>query len=224
MCGAIHVGRRAHPRWRGEDPGAPGSQLLSPGSSPLARGGQKDHPDLAGDYGLIPAGAGRTHGQDQGTGAGAAHPRWRGEDHGSVGETMTISGSSPLARGGRSRILGVSLPDGLIPAGAGRTVPVHDGRGAGRAHPRWRGEDMSELSKQLTAEGSSPLARGGRAISASRRRRRGLIPAGAGRTGDRGPCAGVGGAHPRWRGEDFTSSLRRDNCAGSSPLARGGPH
>ena len=179
---------------------------------------------MAGDYGLIPAGAGRTHGQDQGTGAGAAHPRWRGEDHGSVGETMTISGSSPLARGGRSRILGVSLPDGLIPAGAGRTAGGAERALPPRAHPRWRGEDGASPRWSGRRPGSSPLARGGHVGTEQATDRRGLIPAGAGRTRDQCFAPSAEGAHPRWRGEDGRPRPLCGRRRGSSPLARGGLH
>ena len=96
--------------------------------------------------------------------------------------------------------------------------PVVAGRGA---HPRWRGEHTARRGHLVFREGSSPLARGAPTRSRHRRRRPGLIPAGAGST--RGCPAGVRveRAHPRWRGEHREEGARPRHPEGSSPLARG---
>ena len=154
--------------------------------------------------------------------ATSAHPRWRGEDMPFTQVVMWAEGSSPLARGG--------LPgrewreDGrrLIPAGAGRTATPMPVPWASSAHPRWRGEDGLVGDVVSPAMGSSPLARGGRRGRRGRVRRVRLIPAGAGRTRVCAGVPGLGGAHPRWRGEDDKLANPLATPVGSSPLARGG--
>ena len=74
---------------------------MTPGSSPLARGGPPAVDDGHPKHGLIPAGAGRTDQAANKKRRCRAHPRWRGADlpgriMGAIG-----GGSSPLARGGR---------------------------------------------------------------------------------------------------------------------------
>ena len=74
----------------------------------------------------------------------------------------------------------------------------------------------------MSGEGSSPLARGGPRRPEEGRRKKGLIPARAGRT--RRPIGRTGGrwAHPRSRGADLDSGDLGKLPQGSSPLARGG--
>ena len=151
-----------------------------------------------------------------------AHPRWRGEDCQVAARVTLRAGSSPLARGGLRRPPRLLRRRRLIPAGAGRTKGPHPARGGGSAHPRWRGEDDRGQCAGSWRSGSSPLARGGPLPRVARRRRQGLIPAGAGRTCDIRGCHTVTRAHPRWRGEDRKRKMAEHNSYGSSPLARGG--
>ena len=213
----------AHPRWRGEDTQ---SWPLTPspsGSSPLARGGRRQWPPRRAAQGLIPAGAGRT-GAPSTTGCPRwAHPRWRGED-GLPELTLGYeAGSSPLARGGRRPGPRPPEAQGLIPAGAGRTVISAKSPWPRSAHPRWRGEDDPDAWITRADGGSSPLARGGPVGAPLEADGTRLIPAGAGRTdGPVDECRSAG-AHPRWRGEDRNASCGAGTLEGSSPLARGGP-
>ena len=71
-------------------------------------------------------------------------------------------------------------------------------------------------------DGSSPLARGGPCVKATMCTPVRLIPAGAGRTCRQAGASRASSAHPRWRGEDWTTSWVRSRLVGSSPLARGG--
>ena len=119
-----------------------------------------------------------------------------------LGTLGTLRGSSPLARGGLSRMQSWGIPLGLIPARAGRTS----------ADPR----------ASLASRGSSPLARGGRPGRAAQDPRPGLIPARAGRTCEATVSGRVCGAHPRSRGADRRASVSKQALKGSSPLARGG--
>ncbi len=173
------------------------------GSSPLARGGRGGAGVPEREDGLIPAGAGRT---DLPLGTwqrGGAHPRWRGEDGGDTDGYFRPAGSSPLARGGPGLNPFVHFLHRLIPAGAGRTAFRVAVDAIGRAHPRWRGEDLVVLVRTTKIYGSSPLARGGPTHLQM--------------------CRWAGGAHPRWRGEDGLIATAGLLVAGSSPLARGGP-
>jgi len=135
------TGRWAHPRSRGADNDALTVDAFSKGSSPLARGGHHRHRIRVRRAGLIPARAGRTSPSSRWERTTGAHPRSRGADFDHDGDTLSASGSSPLARGGlaqaRERLSGLRL----IPARAGRTCRS-PGTGSGRtAHPRSRGAD-----------------------------------------------------------------------------------
>ena len=213
----------AHPRWRGEDVGTRGKCSAGAGSSPLARGGLS-WPSLWNlARRLIPAGAGRTPRALASGPCPSAHPRWRGEDGILVDGVMAGRGSSPLARGGRSRGYDHDETDGLIPAGAGRTSSGIRAVRSRTAHPRWRGEDYVSPFGDVFNLGSSPLARGGPAHPRRPARPARLIPAGAGRTPASVSGRGAWPAHPRWRGEDLLLPALSLAGNGSSPLARGGP-
>ena len=54
----------------------------------------------------------------------------------------------------------------FIPAGAGNTPEPETGRERWAVHPRWRGEHQLVVLATLNERGSSPLARGTRAVSA----------------------------------------------------------
>ena len=93
------VGRGAHPRSRGEHLGCKVSDLMSLGSSPLARGTRKTAIHELANFGLIPARAGNTHGVWSGYALSGAHPRSRGEHTIDAISSAFRWGSSPLARG-----------------------------------------------------------------------------------------------------------------------------
>ena len=73
----------------------------------------------------------------------------------------------------------------------------------------------------MEGDGSSPQARGTRLRDALCVRRKGLIPAGAGNTVSVGCLLRAVRAHPRRRGEHFSSACFARMSAGSSPQARG---
>ena len=193
---------RAHPRWRGEDRHPTPRIPVRAGSSPLARGGLPADAHDHAQRRLIPAGAGRTENVDQRVIGTGAHPRWRGEDRLGGDFFLTGPGSSPLARGGPGQAHPHRVIEGLIPAGAGRTLKTTLRPVMSSAHPRWRGEDgVTAAVDQLSVR---------------------LIPAGAGRTVGCDSASGGGWAHPRWRGEDILAETAGIFGLGSSPLARGG--
>ena len=161
-------------------------------------------------------------------------------------------GSSPLTRGkhatGKLDILALRL----IPAHAGKTVygvrhilgcgwliPAHAGKTSigcvpltiPWAHPRSRGENKTGLANRKLYRGSSPLTRGKPLGAKALHGAAGLIPAHAGKTTVRETQTGDGGAHPRSRGENPSTSRATACVTGSSPLTRGkqgrrgrGPH
>ena len=131
----------------------------------------------------------------------------------------------------------------LIPARAGNTSNLPRRAEATPAHPRSRGEHCSVIKLTKLFVGSSPLARGTRAMANPALGRRRLIPARAGNTsagdgepvpvtahprsrGEHGVMAGTphtNQAHPRSRGEHEKNHVCSRRTDGSSPLARGTP-
>ncbi len=69
-----------------------------------------------------------------------AHPRSRGEHLSPWAEGLSMTGSSPLARGTPGLRHLQTRPTGLIPARAGNTAEQYLAGGNVRAHPRSRGE------------------------------------------------------------------------------------
>ena len=91
-------------------------------------------------------------------------------------------GSSPLTRGKLWLSVLSDLVSGLIPAHAGKTTVSISAHPACRAHPRSRGENRGVWCASLPHPGSSPLTRGKLRRIVSPGRKRGLIPAHAGKT------------------------------------------
>ena len=173
--------------------------------------------------GLIPAHAGKTNVSAVRALAAAAHPRSRGENPGAVCQVLIMKGSSPLTRGKRVAYLVEVVPEGLIPAHAGKTAAPLARRRYTRAHPRSRGENGHRPHSGDQSNGSSPLTRGKPSSARRRGSRRGLIPAHAGKTPPRKPPLTSTWAHPRSRGENVHGGFRVVGGPGSSPLTRGKP-
>ena len=132
-----------------------------------------------------------------------------------------IFGSSPLARGARSGCRGPWLCGRFIPARAGSTRPRCCGHRRRSVHPRSRGEHPSTASRPARKSGSSPLARGARALPHLGHDDGRFIPARAGSTIRLSGTMVVRSVHPRSRGEHREDVLRGCDGGGSSPLARG---
>ena len=197
---------RAHPRRRGEHSNVCGLTPPSVGSSPQARG---THSPLAAQVvcdGLIPAGAGNTGEAVRGRRGPGAHPRRRGEHRRLREPVRGQCGSSPQARGTRSRVEGARTIPGLIPAGAGNTRHQQDSRSPAGAHPRRRGEHSLRSITPVSSSGSSPQARGTPTRRSDNVLSRGLIPAGAGNTTHTAWESPTVTAHPRRRGEHGLAS------------------
>ena len=174
--------KRAHPRRRGEHISGLSPRRRVMGSSPQARGTLSTHATPSDANGLIPAGAGNTKTLLLGSMLPWAHPRRRGEHWRIERHAGLVVGSSPQARGTQPARAVLRLWRGLIPAGAGNTwTGVTCASGAG-AHPRRRGEHISELPRIVSTSGSSPQARGTPRVPVRQGDVAGLIPAGAGNT------------------------------------------
>ena len=91
------------------------------------------------------------------------------------------------------------------------------------AHPRSRGENNSRTFVSRSGTGSSPLTRGKPSAPVLGWDSGRLIPAHAGKTGDRGKRTVIARAHPRSRGENTVIEYLSCNPGGSSPLTRGKP-
>ena len=151
---------------------------------------------------LIPAHAGKTQPRTLTSRRMGAHPRACGENAASGSKQRLVSGSSPRMRGKRCSRARRTRSPGLIPAHAGKTpachfqavlrglIPAHAGktRHSGSlvliwwAHPRACGENEDRRGRLTVYVGSSPRMRGKRRRSSAPRRKRGLIPAHAGKT------------------------------------------
>ena len=138
-----------------------------------------------------------------------------------TGRRIHLPGSSPLARGlrpGRSDSGGAPR---IIPARAGFTASSGRWLELPGDHPRSRGVYRMVLSEQSKRDGSSPLARGLRAIIGPGEVVRGIIPARAGFTAPACLAAAPAADHPRSRGVYLAWNFAALRIQGSSPLARG---
>ena len=191
------------------------------GSSPLARGTLEHRPHIKAAPGLIPARAGNTSFPNDGAGIPWAHPRSRGEHEPCLCTQGSRRGSSPLARGTRSRPATPTSKSGLIPARAGNTWCWYTEAPVTGAHPRSRGEHMALSAGARRVSGSSPLARGTPGADELITPLNGLIPARAGNTRWSPTRTMSSWAHPRSRGEHSGHESVGCHLEGSSPLARG---
>ena len=213
--------RWAHPRSRGENTGEIEDAVREAGSSPLTRGKLMFSSWSWTTGGLIPAHAGKTRLRWGGSGGGRAHPRSRGENFNRVRATHYTLGSSPLTRGKPQRRRAPCRTRGLIPAHAGKTSSRMGRSLATTAHPRSRGENPLMFVTIIASAGSSPLTRGKPPAASHVVRRRGLIPAHAGKTASTVLSWTRTPAHPRSRGENTFGARIAATAAGSSPLTRG---
>ena len=210
-----------HPRSRGVYSSKCGAPPNRPGSSPLARGLPPPPPQMRSAARIIPARAGFTSPRSTTWTAGRDHPRSRGVYDRGQGRQGLSRGSSPLARGLQKPGQCARPARRIIPARAGFTILAEDdlyapkdhprSRGVYRFastflpvlpldHPRSRGVYYGTGIFDLTARGSSPLARGLQDERPDLVEAAGIIPARAGFT----PGLRVGGRrvrdHPRSRG------------------------
>ena len=155
------------------------------GSSPLTRGKLDAAHRRSSPLGLIPAHAGKTRTPWSAHQSRGAHPRSRGENFLEGLGLLIQGGSSPLTRGKHCIHGPTTQGAGLIPAHAGKTVPMELSAAFTRAHPRSRGENVFAHVDASACSGSSPLTRGKPRHLAPSLGYPGLIPAHAGKTARR---------------------------------------
>ena len=212
------------------------------GSPPRARGHPRGRPAAWNRRGLTPACAGTSGPAGRVVLAVGAHPRVRGDIDRCGSRLHRAAGSPPRARGHLSdRVAAELLVEGSPPRARGHPGTRRAGRsgpgltpacaGTSRvsrcppqprgAHPRVRGDIITDLQSSGRRRGSPPRARGHRALPASPGDRMGLTPACAGTSPARAVRTPGHGAHPRVRGDIGvpTRADRRDG--GSPPRARG---
>ena len=131
---------------------------------------------------LIPARAGKTSVRLKIVHRLGAHPRACGENALTIVVSAVTVGSSPRVRGKRTPSTRPSSSGGLIPARAGKTVPVRQVPAPHPAHPRACGENELAQDAADGPGGSSPRVRGKPRRGHTPRLRGGLIPARAGKT------------------------------------------
>ena len=181
---AVILCETAHPRACGENPSASTFTPLPYGSSPRMRGKPQTQSLTRIRIRLIPAHAGKTAPLPRLERSRPAHPRACGENQGNLFPPDIPIGSSPRMRGKRAGSGAGAGASGLIPAHAGKTSRLRRAGSHARAHPRACGENRAKRSSTYAARGSSPRMRGKRLIFRGDGRRRGLIPAHAGKTRD----------------------------------------
>ena len=156
--------RRDHPRSRGVYPSKlPGPPMMW-GSSPLARGLLVSvDPGVPLD-GIIPARAGFTCTTTGPNCPTRDHPRSRGVYATSDQRYPQLGGSSPLARGLLTAPVDAGGVIRIIPARAGFTSGRRSAPSSATDHPRSRGVYPCRSRRTPCRSGSSPLARGLRAV------------------------------------------------------------
>ncbi len=153
-----------HPRGRGEHRCPRPATRSWSGSSPRARGTPGPGPGQRHAGRFIPAGAGNTVSTRAMKTRTSVHPRGRGE-HSCQGDSAELKGgSSPRARGTLERALAGAHRRRFIPAGAGNTPEVRVPCFPLPVHPRGRGEHDGIELNAWGQPGSSPRARGTRAL------------------------------------------------------------
>src|SRR5690606_32722842 len=130
------------------------------GSPPHARGALACAGSRLLLTGITPACAGSTDGGEPADGAGADHPRMRGEHIYEVEPSDWVAGSPPHARGARRSAPRPGPPDRITPACAGSTALVLWGLSLRADHPRMRGEHALVGVASDGRPGSPPHARG----------------------------------------------------------------
>ena len=100
-----------------------------------------------------------------------------------VSDPLDYTGSSPLARGLPELLEAVERVPRIIPARAGFTLDLAEGRHYAGDHPRSRGVYATAVMIRLISSGSSPLARGLRRPARGEPSAARIIPARAGFTG-----------------------------------------
>ena len=154
------LGRRDHPRVRGEKTYWLSRWARFSGSPPRARGKVAMTLFNLVHLGITPACAGKSRRWSSLAVQNRDHPRVRGEKHQLSEATRAAEGSPPRARGKASDSCGASAFTGITPACAGKREKTGRRIGPRRDHPRVRGEKHAHSKAGADRPGSPPRARG----------------------------------------------------------------
>ena len=210
-----------HPRIRGEHPPRWVQPAEYRGSSPHTRGARQGSRRPPAQARIIPAYAGSTAVARPASGSIADHPRIRGEHLMVSPPFFILRGSSPHTRGAPRRRPARLRRPGIIPAYAGSTGQATRASGAGKDHPRIRGEHSPSPTSPSAPAGSSPHTRGALSGGLTRPTGKRIIPAYAGSTTSSGSSSDRAADHPRIRGEHRQHARVQLAGDGSSPHTRG---
>ena len=132
-------------------------------------------------------------------------------------------GSSPYARGARSKARATAATMGIIPVCTGSTYPCDYLSCRHWDHPRMHGEHPEDGCLGVWRLGSSPYARGARRSNWILTYDNGIIPVCTGSTDKREYWSSAPWDHPRMHGEHPAGMRLVIFRVGSSPYARGAP-
>ena len=151
------------------------------------------------------------------------HPRGCGA-HATESHIVSFwRGSSPRVRGSRSSVTLSVVLHGIIPAGAGLTSLSKTAAALDWDHPRGCGAHSSAFFFLFVHQGSSPRVRGSPHCKSTQMAGLGIIPAGAGLTGQYPAASRTSRDHPRGCGAHCLSTSSLHLRQGSSPRVRGSP-
>ena len=170
---------------------------------------------------IIPAHAGQTCSCHWLMCACADHPRTCGANQYDHFYEPARHGSSPHMRGKHVPVEYPQLPQRIIPAHAGQTLPSSFSTLLNADHPRTCGANTALELLDLAQRGSSPHMRGKRAQRHRWRFQVRIIPAHAGQTGERRRDRLHQTDHPRTCGANDVLCFPHPDLRGSSPHMRG---
>ena len=171
-----------HPRRCGENLDVARHFENGAGSPPQVRGKPAVYHQKRPVFGITPAGAGKTHHENEWRRHYKDHPRRCGENYIINFQFFGNIGSPPQVRGKQRKYDGISRILRITPAGAGKTKSFSRDVSAGQDHPRRCGENHFALTIFCTISGSPPQVRGKHNIRKHARYRIRITPAGAGKT------------------------------------------
>ena len=134
---------------------------------------------------------------------------------------MAQEGSPPQVRGKHVLHIACSVQTGITPAGAGKTFMSRTRGCTAKDHPRRCGENAVTDKSKVFHKGSPPQVRGKRRSHGYIPDRRGITPAGAGKTLIVAGFVRMHKDHPRRCGENSDEDAERFLEAGSPPQVRG---
>ena len=176
---------RDHPRGCGENIFLYSKGQFVSGSPPRMRGKLTCSKTLSIRIGITPADAGKTSPLSAVGNIAEDHPRGCGENLRTKCGCISNPGSPPQVRGKRFIPFGFAEMPGITPAGAGKTPDRVRSELCQKHHPRRCGENALITGIADDAPGSPPQVRGKPGDRCVHQYRRGITPAGAGKTAER---------------------------------------